>query len=79
MSIFYDMFKKCKEHKQLAFLGNVPKFEVGQHSEDREDKVGNLSGLCRGVHTAKKLLPLSLERTSCLIFFFLVLLLLDQK
>lgn len=64
------MFKKCKEHKQFAFLGNVPKFEVRQHSEDREDKVGNLSFLCRGGHVTKELLPLSPEGTSCLIFFF---------
>lgn len=69
--------KKCKEHKQFAFLGNVPKFDVRQHSEDREDKVGNLSFLCRGVHVTKELLPLSPEGTSCLIFF--LRLLLDQK
>jgi hypothetical protein len=65
---FYDMSNKAKKIYKLAFLCNLSKFEVKQHGEDREDKVGNLSGLCRVLNFTKELFPLIPEGTSCLVF-----------
>lgn len=65
---FYDMSNKAKKIYKLAFLCNLSKFEVRQHGEDREDKVGNLSGFCRVLNFTKELFPLIPEGTSCLIF-----------
>lgn len=66
---FYDMSSKAKKIYKLTFLCNLSKFEVRQHGEDGEDKVGSLSGLCRVLNFTKELFPLIPEGTSCLIFF----------